>query len=98
MLCATYNEKTDTFETLCKLGTGLSDELLEELPTRLAKYKITHKAARLQVKTRELGTSILLTESTRRVLGAAEGIALRPRGTVALKGIAAPVEIYSVDV
>ena len=50
LLCATYNEKTDTFETLCKLGTGLTDELLEELPTRLAKYKITHKAARLQVK------------------------------------------------
>ncbi len=50
LLCATYNEKTDTFETLCKLGTGLTDELLEELPERLKKYKITHKAARLQVK------------------------------------------------
>jgi len=50
LLCATYNEKDDTFETLCKLGTGLTDELLEELPTRLGKYKIQHKAARLQVK------------------------------------------------
>jgi adenylate cyclase len=58
-----------------------------------------NQAARLQVKTRELGTAILLTESTRQALGsAADGISLRPRGAVALKGIAAPVEIYSVDI
>ncbi len=50
LLCATYNEKTDRFETLCKLGTGLTDELLEELPVKLGKYKIEHKAARLLVK------------------------------------------------
>ncbi|MBI3769822.1 MAG: adenylate/guanylate cyclase domain-containing protein [Deltaproteobacteria bacterium] len=56
-----------------------------------------NQAARLQVKTRELGTSILLTESTRQALGLAQGIPLRARGAVALKGIAAPVEIYSVD-
>jgi adenylate cyclase len=58
-----------------------------------------NQAARLQVKTRELGTSILLTESTRGALGAAaaDGIPLRPRGAVALKGIGAPVEVFSVD-
>jgi adenylate cyclase len=56
-----------------------------------------NQAARLQVKTRELGTSILLTESTRQALGLAQGIPLRVRGAVALKGIAAPVEVYSVD-
>lgn len=57
-----------------------------------------NQAARLQVKTRELGTPILLTESTRAALGpAADEIALRPRGAVALKGIAAPVAIYSVE-
>jgi class 3 adenylate cyclase len=56
-----------------------------------------NQASRLQVKTRELGASILLTESTRAVLGVAEGIPLRARGAVALRGIAAPVAVYSVD-
>jgi len=57
-----------------------------------------NQAARLQVKTRELGAAILLTESTRRELGAdGADIPLRPRGAVALKGIGAPVEVYAVD-
>ncbi len=50
LLCAAYNQKEDMFETLCKLGTGLTDELLEELPKKLSKYKISHKPARLKVK------------------------------------------------
>lgn len=50
LLCAAYNEKEDTFETLCKLGTGLTDELLEELPKKLAKYKLDKKPARVQCK------------------------------------------------
>jgi adenylate cyclase len=57
-----------------------------------------NQAARLQVKTRDLGASILITDSTARALGLAGGIALRSRGAVALKGIAAPVEVYAVDV
>ena len=57
-----------------------------------------NQAARLQVKTRDLGASILITDSTARALGLASGIALRSRGAVALKGIAAPVEVYAVDV
>ncbi len=56
-----------------------------------------NQAARLQVKTRELGAAVLLTESTREALGAiADDLPLRPRGAVALKGIAAPVQVYSV--
>lgn len=50
LLCAAYNEKEDMFETVCKLGTGLTDEVLAELPERLAKYKLNHKPARLKVK------------------------------------------------
>lgn len=50
LLCAVYNKKTDTFETLCKLGTGLTDELLAELPKKLKKYQTDKKPARLEVK------------------------------------------------
>src|SRR6058998_2625563 len=56
-----------------------------------------NQAARLQVKTRDLGTSILVTESTRAALGEPNGLVLRPVGAVPLKGIAAPVEVYAVE-
>ena len=56
-----------------------------------------NQAARLQVKTRDLGASILLTESTRAALGAPNGFVLRPVGAVPLKGISAPVEVYAVE-
>src|SRR5262249_22684115 len=56
-----------------------------------------NQAARLQVKTRDLGTPILLTESTRLALGDADGVRLRSCGAVPLKGIAAPVEVYAVE-
>ena len=42
LLCAAYNSKEDTFETVCKLGTGLTDEMLEELPKKL-KADLTEK-------------------------------------------------------
>jgi class 3 adenylate cyclase len=56
-----------------------------------------NQAARLQVKTRDLGTPILVTETTRAALGAPDGLVLRPRGEVALKGIEAPVPVYAVE-
>jgi class 3 adenylate cyclase len=56
-----------------------------------------NQAARLQVKTRELGKAILITESTRRALDPARAVSIAPCGAVALKGIAAPVEVYAVD-
>jgi adenylate cyclase len=56
-----------------------------------------NQAARLQVKTRDLGASILLTESTRAALGSSDGLTLSPRGAVSLQGIAAPVQVYAVD-
>src|SRR5881396_3318976 len=56
-----------------------------------------NQAARLQVKTRDLGAPILLTESTRAALGETNGLVLRPCGAVPLKGVAAPVEVYAVE-
>lgn len=50
LLCATYNKNLDSFETFCKLGTGLTDEVLAELPKKLGKHKVSKKPARLDVK------------------------------------------------
>ncbi len=50
LLCAAYNEKEDVFETVCKLGTGLTDEVLAELPKKLSKYKVNQRPVRLKVK------------------------------------------------
>lgn len=49
LLCAAYNKEKDTFETVCKLGTGLTDEMLEELPKKMAKYLVDKKPARVTV-------------------------------------------------
>lgn len=57
-----------------------------------------NQAARLQVKTRDLGRPILITASTRAALGAAEReFHLQPCGALPLKGIAALVEVFAVD-
>lgn len=50
LLCAAYDEKKDEFLTVCKLGTGLTDEVLEQLPFQLAKHQIGHKPARIRIK------------------------------------------------
>lgn len=47
LLCAIYNEKTDKFETFCKLGSGFTDKTLAEIPHKLK--KIQHKPARLEI-------------------------------------------------
>jgi class 3 adenylate cyclase len=54
-----------------------------------------NQASRLQVKTRELDASILITDSTQRLLGN-DGLVLEPRGEVALKGIGKPVLVHAV--
>jgi len=56
-----------------------------------------NQAARLQVKTRDLGHAILVTDSTRQSLDASRRTALMPCGAVPLKGIAAPVEVFAVE-
>jgi adenylate cyclase len=56
-----------------------------------------NQAARLQVKTRELGARILVTESTRDAVGELPGVGFRPVGAVPLRGIAQPVRVYAVE-
>jgi adenylate cyclase len=56
-----------------------------------------NQAARLQVKTRDLGKPVLITESTRSVLEPARRVSTSPCGAVPLKGIAAPVEVFAVE-
>lgn len=42
LLMAAYNHERDVFETVCKLGTGFTDEELAKLPELLKPYKIEH--------------------------------------------------------
>lgn len=55
-----------------------------------------NQASRLQVKTRELDASILITDTTREALGRDDGFVLEPKGEVALKGIGQPVRVHAV--
>ncbi len=50
LLCATYNHDKDIFESISKLGTGLTDKMLEEIPFLLRKHKVDKKPARVNVK------------------------------------------------
>jgi len=47
LLLAAYNEKEDVFPTVCKIGSGFTDEDLEKLPRMLKDYIIPHKHARV---------------------------------------------------
>ncbi len=49
LLCAVYNPNDDSFETICKLGTGLTDELLGELPEKFKPYRVEKKPVRVRV-------------------------------------------------
>jgi class 3 adenylate cyclase len=57
-----------------------------------------NQAARLQVKTRELGAAILVTASTRAALDPRDVAALRACGPVPLKGVSSPVDVFAVSV
>lgn len=35
ILCGIYNEKEDTIDAICKVGTGIGDDLLKEISTKL---------------------------------------------------------------
>ena len=70
LLCACYDSVKDEFLTVCKLGTGLTDEMLEELPKKLNKYKLAKNSARVVVK-REMEPDVWFTpELVVEVLGA----------------------------
>lgn len=50
LLCACYNQKEDSFETVSRLGTGLTDEMLEELPKKMKKHLAQKKPPRVEVR------------------------------------------------
>lgn len=43
VLGALYNEENDCFEAVCKVGTGFSDELLEEIKKQLDEKTVDHQ-------------------------------------------------------
>ena len=47
LLMAAYNEKDDVFETICKLGSGFTDEDLANLPRILDAYRTPHRNPRV---------------------------------------------------
>ncbi len=47
LLGAVYEEKSDSFKTICKVGSGLSEEKWVEIRKLLDKNKIEHKPARV---------------------------------------------------
>lgn len=48
LLMASYNKDMDTFESVCKLGTGFNDEVLFNLPNRLKEFQVQKKPARVE--------------------------------------------------
>jgi len=48
LLLAAYDPETDTFKTVCKLGSGFTDEDLQKLPQIMEKHKISHIHPRVQ--------------------------------------------------
>ena len=50
LLLAAYDQKSDTFKTVCKCGSGFTDEDLEKFPSLLDKYKVDHKHPRVDSK------------------------------------------------
>jgi DNA ligase-1 len=48
LLLAAYDPETDTFKTVCKLGSGFTDEDLQKLPQIMEKHKIPHIHPRVQ--------------------------------------------------
>ncbi|PIN76811.1 hypothetical protein COV17_00990 [Candidatus Woesearchaeota archaeon CG10_big_fil_rev_8_21_14_0_10_36_11] len=86
-LCAVYNAKEDTFETVCKLGTGLTDDMLASLPIKLDAYKVKMKPGRVVAKkemeadvwfTPQIVVEVLAAEITKSPFHTcASGLALR---------------------
>jgi len=47
LLMAAYDPETDTFKTVCKVGSGFTDEDLDKIPLLLQPYIISHKHPRV---------------------------------------------------
>jgi len=47
LLCAAYDKPTDTFQTVCKLGTGFTDEMLAAFREKFGPLVLPHRHARV---------------------------------------------------
>src|SRR3989442_3280608 len=50
LLMAAYDDKDDNFKTVCKLGTGFSDEFLGNLPKMLRRYERSERPVRVDTR------------------------------------------------
>lgn len=50
LLLAAYNKQRDAFETVCKCGSGFTDEDLEKIPKMLEAHRIPHRHPRVESK------------------------------------------------
>jgi DNA ligase-1 len=50
LLLAAYDKRNDVFRTVCKCGSGFTDEDLHKLPKLLEKYKVDHRHSRVDSK------------------------------------------------
>ncbi|MCW4032079.1 MAG: ATP-dependent DNA ligase [Candidatus Bathyarchaeota archaeon] len=50
LLLAAYDKEIDEFKTVCKIGTGFTDEDLAEIPKKLKPYLLNHKHPRVNSK------------------------------------------------
>lgn len=48
LLMAAYDNDRDVFQSVCKVGSGFTDEDLKKLPEMLEPYKIPHRHARVE--------------------------------------------------
>jgi DNA ligase 1 len=50
LLLAAYDQSDDVFKTVCKCGSGFTDEDLSKLPKMLEKYRVDHRHPRVDSK------------------------------------------------
>jgi DNA ligase-1 len=50
LLLAAYNPKKDAFETICKCGSGFTDDDLKKIPKMMESHRITHRSPRVESK------------------------------------------------
>ena len=112
LLMAAYDEESDSFKTVCKLGTGFDDETLAKLPKVFEEHKLDHIHPRVDSKIKAdywfvptkvlevIGAELTLSPSHTCGLNAIKkdsGLAVRfPRFTRKWRGDKAPEDATSV--
>jgi len=113
LLCAAYDKPSDTFQTVCKLGTGFTDEMLASFRDRFGKLVVPHRHARVdsamqadawfepKVVVEVLGSEITLSPVHTAAKGAVRegsGLAIRfPRFTGRWREDKSPEEATTTD-